>query len=144
VRLRRAALLHDIGKLSVPNRILDKPGKLTPREWEVVKLHPYYTYQILERVPVFGELAFDASAHHERLDGRGYFRNLPAAQLSVPAKILAAADQLDALSAERPYRGKLPPEQVVAIMRGERGTGLWPEAVDAAERLISSRNRGIG
>ena len=79
VRLRRAALLHDIGKLSVPNRILDKPGKLTPREWEVVKLHPYYTYQILERVPVFGELAFDASAHHERLDGRGYYRNLPGA-----------------------------------------------------------------
>ncbi|HEX4348524.1 MAG TPA: HD domain-containing phosphohydrolase, partial [Vicinamibacterales bacterium] len=66
VRLRRAGLLHDIGKLSVPNRILDKPGTLTPREWEVVKLHSYYTYQILERVPVFGELAFDASAHHER------------------------------------------------------------------------------
>ena len=82
VRLRRAALLHDVGKLSVPNRILDKPGALTPREWEIVKLHPYYTYQILERVPVFGELAFDASAHHERLDGRGYYRNLPAGQLS--------------------------------------------------------------
>ena len=106
VRLRRAGLLHDIGKLSVPNRILDKPGKLTPREWEVVKLHPYYTYQILERVPVFGELAFDASAHHERLDGRGYYRNLPGAQLSQQARILAVADQLDALSAERPYRGK--------------------------------------
>ena len=144
VRLRRAALLHDIGKLSVPNRILDKPGKLTPREWEVVKLHPYYTFQILERVPVFGELAFDASAHHERLDGRGYFRNLPAGQLSPSARILCAADQLDALSAERPYRGKLPPEQVIGIMRGERGTGLWPEAVDAAERLIGSGNLGIG
>jgi HD-GYP domain-containing protein (c-di-GMP phosphodiesterase class II) len=137
VRLRRAGLLHDIGKLSVPNRILDKPGKLTPREWEVVKLHPYYTYQILERVPVFGELAFDASAHHERLDGRGYFRNLPAASLSPSARILAAADHLDALSADRPYRGKLPTEQVVAIMRGERGTGLWPDAVDAAEGLLN-------
>ena len=87
----------------MPNRILDKPGKLTPREWEVVKLHPYYTYQILERVPVFGELAFDASAHHERLDGRGYYRNLPArAAVARSARILAAADQLDALSAERP------------------------------------------
>jgi HD-GYP domain-containing protein (c-di-GMP phosphodiesterase class II) len=144
VRLRRAALLHDIGKLSVPNRILDKPGKLTPREWEVVKLHPYYTFQILERVPVFGELAFDASAHHERLDGRGYFRNLPARHLSPSARILCVADQLDALSAERPYRGKLPTERVVAILREEKGKGLWPDAVEAAERVIGSGNGVIG
>ena len=136
VRLRRAGLLHDIGKLSVPNKVLDKPGKLTPREWEVVKLHPYYTYQILERVPVFGELAFDASAHHERLDGRGYYRNLPAAQLSTAARILAAADQLDALSAERPYRGKLPREKVIAIMREEAGTGLCPNCVTAAVTVL--------
>jgi HD-GYP domain-containing protein (c-di-GMP phosphodiesterase class II) len=144
VRLRRAALLHEIGKLSVPNRILDKSGKLTPREREVVKLHPYYTYQILERVPVFGAVAFDASAHHERLDGRGYFRNLPASQLSTSARILCTADQLDALTAERPYRGKLPFDQVAAILRSERGTGIWPEAVDAAKRLLESGNRGIG
>ena len=136
-RLRRAGLLHDIGKLSVPNRILDKPGKLTPKEWEVVKLHPYYTHQILQRVPVFGELAFDASAHHERMDGRGYFRNLPAVMLSPQARILACADQLDALSAERPYRGKLPREKVLAIMHEERGTGLWPEAVDVVDRVIT-------
>ena len=121
----------------MPNRILDKPGKLTPSEWEVIKLHPYYTYQILERVPVFGELAFDASAHHERLDGRGYFRNPPAAQLSPSSRILCVADQLDALSADRPYRGKMPTERVVEIMRGERGTGLWPDAVDAAERILN-------
>jgi HD-GYP domain-containing protein (c-di-GMP phosphodiesterase class II) len=136
VRLRRAALLHDIGKLSVPNRILDKPDRLTPREWEVVKLHPYYTYQILERVPVFGELAFDASAHHERLDGRGYYRNLTGAQLSQSARILAAADQLDALSADRPYRGRLPNEQVVAIMRQQAGTGLCPDCVLAAATAL--------
>jgi len=136
VRIRRAGLLHDIGKLSVPNRVLDKPGKLTPREWEVVKLHPYYTYQILERVPVFGELAFDASAHHERLDGRGYYRNLPATQLSKAARILAAADQLDALSAERPYRGRLPRERVVGIMKEEAGTGLCPDCVAAAVTVL--------
>ena len=136
-RLRRAGLLHDIGKLSVPNRILDKPGKLSPKEWEVVKLHPYYTHQILQRVPVFGELAFDASAHHERMDGRGYFRNLPANMLSTQARILACADQLDALSAERPYRGKLPTERVLAIMREERGAGLWPDAVDVVDQVLN-------
>jgi HD-GYP domain-containing protein (c-di-GMP phosphodiesterase class II) len=135
VRLRRAGLLHDIGKLSVPNRILDKPGPLTPREWEVVKLHPYYTHQILDRVPVFGELAFDASAHHERLDGRGYFRNLSGSQISRTARILATADQLDALSAERPYRGRLPRERVVAILQEQRGTGLDPDCVAAALAL---------
>jgi HD-GYP domain-containing protein (c-di-GMP phosphodiesterase class II) len=136
VRLRRAALVHDIGKLSVPNRVLDKPGPLTPREWEVIKLHPYYTYQILERVPVFDDLAFDASAHHERLDGRGYFRNLAASQLSLPARILSVADQLDALSAERPYRGAMPKERVLTILKGERGKGLFGDAVDAAERVL--------
>jgi len=136
-RLRRAGLLHDIGKLSVPNRILDKPGTLTPKEWEVVKLHPYYTHQILQRVPVFGELAFDASAHHERMDGRGYFRNLAGELLSPQARILACADQLDALSAERPYRGKLPMERVLAIMREERGRGLWPDAVDVVDQVMS-------
>src|SRR5882672_10343906 len=136
VRIRRAGLLHDIGKLSVPNRVLDKPGKLTPREWEVVKLHPYYTYQILERVPVFGELAFDASAHHERMDGRGYFRNLSGDMLTTPARILACADQLDALSAERPYRGRLPRERVIAIMKEEAGAGLCPDCVAAAVTVL--------
>jgi HD-GYP domain-containing protein (c-di-GMP phosphodiesterase class II) len=140
VRLRRAGLLHDIGKLSVPNRILDKPGKLTPREWEVVLLHPYYTYQILERVPVFGELAFDASADHERLDGRGCYRNLQAAQLSAAARILAVADQLDALSADRPYRARLPRDQVSSILREQCGAGLWPDAVDAAQHALDSTN----
>jgi HD-GYP domain-containing protein (c-di-GMP phosphodiesterase class II) len=140
VRLQRAGLLHDIGKLSVPNRILDKRGTLTPREWEVIKLHSYYTYQILERVPVFGEIAFDASAHHERLDGRGYYRNLPGARLSEHAKILATADQLDALSSDRPYRDKLPDKKVIAILESERGTGLDPICVDAAQRLVKEQH----
>ena len=79
--IRRAALLHDIGKLSVPNAILEKPGKLTPAEWDVVKKHPYYTLEILRRIPGFGELSEVAAAHHEKLDGSGYFRNWGADQL---------------------------------------------------------------
>ncbi|MBI4887338.1 MAG: HD domain-containing protein [Acidobacteria bacterium] len=131
VRLRRAALLHDIGKLSVPNRILDKPGKLDPAEWGVVKRHPYFTYEILARVPVFSEFAYDASCHHERIDGRGYHRGVPGEALSQTARILAAADIFDALSAERPYRGAMPLDKVLAIIREGRGTQLCPVTVDA-------------
>lgn len=117
--VRRAALLHDIGKLSVPNTILDKPSKLTAQEWEVVRLHPYYTQRILEQINGFQELAFIASAHHEKLDGTGYYRNLRADQLSLPARVIAVADVYDALSARRAYREALPQEKVMSIMARE-------------------------
>ena len=95
--LRRAALLHDLGKLSVPNMILEKPGKLTAEEWKVVKKHPYYTLEILRRIPGFEALGEEAAAHHEKLDGSGYWRGLVAEQLSTFARILAVADIFDAL-----------------------------------------------
>jgi putative nucleotidyltransferase with HDIG domain len=135
VRVKRAGLLHDIGKLAVPNRILDKPGRLTSAEWEIVRLHPYYSYQILERVPVFGEFAFDASAHHERMDGRGYYRNLRGDQLSLSARILATADKYDALSADRPYRAGMPPDRVCAILNEDLGFDLCPDCVTAAKAV---------
>ena len=135
VRIKRAGLLHDIGKLAVPNRILDKPGRLTSAEWEIVRLHPYYSYQILERVPVFGEFAFDASAHHERMDGRGYYRNLRGDQLSLCARILATADKYDALSADRPYRAGMPPDRVCAILEEDLGFDLCPDCVTAAKAV---------
>jgi len=131
VRLRRAALLHDVGKLSVPNRILDKPGKLESGEWDVVRKHPYFTYEILARVPVFSEFAYDASCHHERIDGRGYHRGVPAEALSPTARILAAADIFDALSAARPYRDAMPLDRVLSIIGESRGTHLCPATVDA-------------
>jgi HD-GYP domain-containing protein (c-di-GMP phosphodiesterase class II) len=135
VRVKRAGLLHDIGKLAVPNRILDKPGRLTSSEWEIVRLHPYYSYQILERVPVFGEFAFDASAHHERMDGRGYYRNLRGDQLSLCARILATADKYDALSADRPYRAGMTPDRVCAILNEDLGFDLCPDCVTAAKAV---------
>jgi putative nucleotidyltransferase with HDIG domain len=134
VRLRRAALLHDIGKLAVPNRILDKPGKLDPDEWEIVKRHPHFTHEVLARVPVFSEFALDAASHHERVDGKGYHRGIGGAALSRHARILATADVFDALSAERPYRPALPLDQVLAIIAEGRGTQLCPESVDALRR----------
>jgi HD-GYP domain-containing protein (c-di-GMP phosphodiesterase class II) len=114
--VRRSALLHDIGKLSVPNNILDKPGKLTPQEWETIRLHPYYTQRILERISGFQHLAFIASTHHEKLDGSGYFRNLRASQLPMESRAIAVADIFDALSAARPYREAQPREKVFGIM----------------------------
>lgn len=114
--LRRAALLHDIGKLAVPNTILDKNGKLTAEEWACIRRHPYYTQQILSRITGFERLTEIAGAHHERLDGRGYFRGLGAEELDLDMRALAVTDVFDALSAERPYRGALPPDEVFAIL----------------------------
>lgn len=125
--IRRAALLHDIGKLSVPNKILDKNGKLTAQEWEAMRLHPYYTQRILERISGFKHLAFLASTHHEKLDGSGYYRNLRATQLPMSARAITVADIYDALSAKRPYRDALPTEKVLEIISGE-----VPHALDSS------------
>ena len=145
VRLRRAALLHDIGKLSVPNRILDKPAALDVDEWEIVKRHPYFTYEILARVPVFSEFAYDASCHHERIDGRGYHRGVGDDALATHARILATADIFDALSASRPYRGPMPLERVLAIIQEGRGTQLCPNTVDALIAAVpKEQNRRTG
>jgi putative nucleotidyltransferase with HDIG domain len=136
--LRRAALLHDIGKLSVPNSILEKPGKLTALEWDVVKKHPYYTLEILRRIPGLENMSEVAAAHHEKLDGSGYFRGWTAEQLSTHARILVVADIYDALSAQRPYRDAMALDQVFTIMRKEA-----PRALDAdcLEALISFQDQ---
>jgi putative nucleotidyltransferase with HDIG domain len=131
--LRRAALLHDIGKLGVSNLILDKPGKLDDEEWVQMRRHPELTVRILQRVSAFRALAATAGAHHERLDGRGYHLGLRAEQLSRDARVLAVADVCEALSAKRPYREAMDPEQVRAIMRRDAGTAFCHEALGALE-----------
>jgi putative nucleotidyltransferase with HDIG domain len=143
VRLRRAALLHDIGKLSVPNRILDKPGTLEADEWAIVKQHPYFTYEILARVPVFSDFAYDASCHHEHVNGRGYYRGVSGDALSTHARIMATADVFDALSAARPYRGPLPLDQVLKIIGEGRGTQHCPATVDALFAVASRDSRQL-
>jgi putative nucleotidyltransferase with HDIG domain len=117
--VRRAALLHDIGKLSVSNVILEKAGPLNDGEWAVMRMHPVYTRMILENISGFNKLAFVAAAHHERLDGTGYPERLTAQQMTVPARIVATADVFQALRESRPYREGLAPEAVFAIMRKE-------------------------
>lgn len=136
--LRRAALLHDLGKLSVPNSILDKPGPLTPSEWEVMRMHSYFTERILEHISGFEWLAFASAAHHERLDGSGYCRGLRGDQIPELSRLLAVADIYDALSTRRPYRPALAPEDAITIMEQDRGTGLCPESLDALRGAIEA------
>jgi HD-GYP domain-containing protein (c-di-GMP phosphodiesterase class II) len=131
--LHRAGLLHDIGKLAISSRILDKPGKLDPDEFAAIREHPRFTQQILERVACLRGIVETAANHHERLDGRGYHRGLTAIELSRPARILAVADVWEALTADRPYRDAMPFDRALAIVREQRGTGLCPAAVDALE-----------
>jgi len=125
--LWRAALLHDIGKLGVSNAILEKPGKLTAEEFSSVRQHPFNTYEILSRIPAFVGFSADAAAHHERLNGKGYWQGLQGEQVSLRARILAVADVYDALCAKRPYRDALPVEKVFSMMQADA-----PHALDAA------------
>jgi HD-GYP domain-containing protein (c-di-GMP phosphodiesterase class II) len=131
VALERAALLHDVGKLSVPNSILDKPGPLTSEEWDVIRLHPYYTQRILGHICGFETLARVAAAHHERLDGRGYYLGLKGDEIPLESRILAVADVFDALTASRPYRPALPEEVALRMMERDRDLGLCPDCLDA-------------
>jgi len=136
--LRRAALLHDIGKLAVPNTILDKPGKLTSREWACVKQHPYYSEQVLGRIANFQRMSEIAATHHERLDGSGYFRGLRAEQLDLDMRILAVADVFDALSAERPYRKALPLDNVFLILDQEAAERLDADCIAVVQQKYGS------
>ena len=108
--IRIAGFFHDVGRVAVPNGIWDKRGPLSTAEWERVRLHPYYTERVLERSGALASLAVLSGSHHERLDGSGYHRGATAAQLSVGARLLAAADAYDAMIHDRPYRGELRPD----------------------------------
>jgi len=140
VLVRRAALLHDIGKLRIPNSILHKQGKLTVEEFLIVKEHPALTRRILGRIPAFRELANVAGAHHEKLDGTGYPNQLNAKDLSVEARVVAVADVYAALSEVRPYRESLELDQVTEIMRKEMPNKLDPEIFEA---LLASLDRNV-
>ena len=130
--VRRAGFLHDLGRTGVSSGIWGKPGALTAGEWERVRLHPYYTERILARPRALAHLGALAALHHERLDGSGYHRGVPAALLAPPARILAAADAYQAMIEARPHRPARPPEDAAAELRREVPAGrLDGEAVNA-------------
>jgi HD-GYP domain-containing protein (c-di-GMP phosphodiesterase class II) len=139
--LRRAALLHDIGKLAVSNRILDKPAALTPAEFDRVREHPLVTERILARVPGCEHLAPVAGSHHERLDGGGYPRGRTAPELTMPMRVLAIADVYEALTSDRPYRRAHTSDEALALMRPEVPRRLDPGAFAALESLLGGPAR---
>ena len=134
--LRRAALLHDLGKLGVSNAILDKPGKPTPEEWEAIKRHPAHTETILSRIGAFADMAEVAANHHERLDGKGYPKGLKAAEISLATRIITVADIYEALTSDRPYRRPMSQAEALAIMAAETGTGIDPDCFAALRRVL--------
>lgn len=136
--LRRAALLHDIGKMGVSNAILDKPGRLTGEEFAEVRRHPLYTEQILGQVGAFADIAPIAAAHHERIDGRGYHRGVDGEHLTPAMRALTCADVYDALTARRPYRDPMPPDDALGIMGRDVGTAFCPVALDALRQAVAT------
>ena len=136
--LRRAALLHDIGKLGVSNRILDKAGPLDIAEWTAMQRHPVHTEQILARIASFGALARVAGAHHEKLDGSGYPRGLAARHIRVETRIITTADIFDALTTDRPQRAALPTARALQLMRDDIGGAIAGDCFAALERSLDA------
>ena len=136
--IRLAGEVHDIGKIQVPAEILNKPGKLSSLEFELVKTHVTASRELLQGIDFPWPLADIAAQHHERLDGTGYPNGLCSDKISIEAKIIAVADVLEAISSHRPYRPALGIEVGLEEIRRQRGIQLDAEAVDAAIRLCAA------
>ena len=134
--LRRAALLHDVGKLGVSNTILDKPGKLDQDEWLAVQKHAQFTKDILSKITAFQNLSEMAGSHHEKLDGTGYPNKLNAEQISLPTRIITTADIFDAITAERPYRGAMPVSKALDIMTESLNTAIDSTCLEALKQAL--------
>lgn len=132
--LRAAALLHDIGKLAVPEHIISKPGKLTSEEFEKMKIHPVVGAEILEEVDFPYPVVPIVRAHHERWDGTGYPYGLKREEIPIGARILSAVDCLDALASDRQYRRALPLEEAMAKVASEAGASFDPRVVEVLSR----------
>ena len=132
--IRAAAMLHDIGKLAVPENILSKPGRLTPEEFEKMKIHPIVGAEILDRVQFPYPVVPIVRSHHEKWDGTGYPDGLKREAIPIGARILSAVDCFDALASERPYRGAMTPEEAMNKLTAEKGTSFDPRVVEVMER----------
>ena len=137
--MRRGALLHDIGKMGIPDSILLKPGPLDASEWTIMRQHPKYAYELLLPIAHLKPALDIPYAHHEKWDGSGYPRGLVGDQIPLHARIFAIADVWDALTSSRPYREAWPPERALAYVREQSGSHFDPAVVDAFETLLRRR-----
>ncbi len=135
----RGSLLHDIGKMGIPDSILNKPASLTPEEWEIMRQHPQYAYDLLSSIPYLRPALDIPYCHHERWDGSGYPRGLKGEEIPLAARIFAVVDIWDALLYDRPYRQAWAPEQVTSYLRSKAGTELDPEIVEVFLQLLSEK-----
>lgn len=141
--LRRAALLHDIGKIAISRDILDKPGRLTDEEYKVICEHPERGARILEPIETYTRIIPIVKQHHEWFDGAGYPDGLAGRQITPGARILAVADVYDALISERPYRQGMPHDRAIAIIREGKGTQFDPAVVDRFLQLTDAQRNGV-
>ena len=133
-----AGLLHDIGKIGVPDHVLLKQGKLTDEEFELIKKHPEFGWMALKSVREFEEVSLMLLHHHERIDGGGYPGKLKGAQIPLGAKIIAVGDSYDALTTNRPYRTARSQGEALEELVRCRGTQFEPEVLDAFVKWIQS------
>jgi putative nucleotidyltransferase with HDIG domain len=135
--IRWGALLHDIGKMGIPDAILLKPARLTEEEWAIMRRHPVYAYELLSPIPYLRALLDIPYCHHEKWDGTGYPRGLKGEAIPLTARIFAVADVWDALRSDRPYRPAWPAQKAREYIREQSGTHFDPQVVDVFLRLIA-------
>jgi HD-GYP domain-containing protein (c-di-GMP phosphodiesterase class II) len=138
-RVYICGLLHDIGKIGMPEALLGKPGKPTPEEFEIIKRHPTMGAKIIVGIREMEDLVPGILHHHERFDGKGYPQGLAGEQIPLRARVLGVADALDAMTSSRPYRNAMPVETAIHEMVKNRGTQFDPAAVEAVMRLDIER-----
>jgi HD-GYP domain-containing protein (c-di-GMP phosphodiesterase class II) len=134
--IRRGALLHDIGKLGVPDHILFKPGPLTPEEMEIMQKHPEWAYEMLAPIAYLKPSLAIPYCHHEKWDGTGYPLGLKGEQIPLEARIFALVDVWDALRSDRPYRKAWPEEEVLSYIQQQSGKSFDPQVVELFFKAI--------
>jgi HD-GYP domain-containing protein (c-di-GMP phosphodiesterase class II) len=138
MQIRRGALLHDIGKMGIPDSILLKPGPLSDDEWAIMRKHPVYAYELLSPIPYLREALDIPYCHHEKWDGTGYPRGLKAEEIPRSARIFAVVDVYDALTSDRPYRAAWPNAKATEHIQAQVGRHFDPKVVEAFFRLDPS------
>jgi len=139
IQLHRGALLHDIGKMAIPDSILFKPGPLNEAEWELMRMHPVYAKEMLEGIPYLKDASTIPYCHHERWDGRGYPQGLMGEEIPLTSRIFTVVDHWEALNSDRPYRKAVPRDQVLCYIRDNSGVIYDPVVADTFVSLMNTQ-----